>query len=113
MSERHDLPEDFVLQWMRKYEDKVTLLEELNANELVEERKRNAATFSDRQTHRIEEHISRAIMAFAGSDLFAERVAKEVSFIAGGQALRFILWIFGSFVLGALSVVLAYLKFKS
>jgi hypothetical protein len=113
MSDRHDLPEDFVLQWMRKYEDKVTLLEELNANELVEERKRSAATFSDRQTHRIEEHISRAIMAFAGSDLFAERVAKEVSFIAGGQALRFILWIFGSFVLGALSVVLAYLKFKS
>lgn len=113
MSERHDLPEDFVLQWMRKYEDKVTLLEELNANELVEERKRNAAAFSDRQTNRIEEHISRAIMAFAGSDLFAERVAKEVAFIAGGQALRFVLWIFGSFILGALSVILAYLKFKS
>jgi hypothetical protein len=105
MSERHDLPEDFVLQWMRKYEDKVTLLEELNANELVEERKRSAATFSDRQTHRIEEHISRAIMAFAGSDLFAERVAKEVKFIAGAQALHFWLYLAGAFFTGAVTVL--------
>ena len=108
MSERHDLPEDFVLEWMRKYEDKVTLLEELNANELVEERKRNAAAFSDRQTNRIEEHISRAIMAFAGSDLFAERVAKEVKFIAGAQALRFWLFVVGSFATGAISVAIGY-----
>lgn len=113
MSGDHELPEGFVLDWMRKYEDKIQLLEELNANELVEERKRNEAAFSDRQTNRLEEHISRAILAFAGSDLFAERVAKEVAFLAGGQALRFILWIFGSFILGALSVVVAYFKFKN
>src|SRR3981081_1555465 len=105
MSELHDVPEDFVLQWMRKYEDKVTLLEELNANELVEERKRSAATFSDRQTDRIEEHISRAILAFAGSDLFAERVAKEVKFLAGAQALRFFLYLAGAFAAGAASVL--------
>jgi transposase-like protein len=108
MSEHHDLPEDFILKWMRKYEDKVTLLEELNANELVEERKRNAAAFSDRQTNRIEEHISRAIMAFAGSDLFSERVAKEVKFIAGAQALRFWLYVVGSFATGAISVAVGY-----
>jgi transposase-like protein len=108
MSEHHDLPEAVIRKWMREFEDKVTLLEELNANELVEERKRNAAAFSDRQTTRIEEHISRAIMAFAGSDLFAERVAKEVKFIAGAQALRFWLFVVGSFATGAISVAIGY-----
>jgi hypothetical protein len=108
MSEDHDLPEEFILKWMQKYEEKVTILEELNANVFVEERKRSEAAFSDRQTHRIEEHISRAIMAFAGSDLFAERVAKEVKFIAGAQALRFWLYLGGSFLAGAISVAVGY-----
>jgi hypothetical protein len=108
MSERHDLPEDFVLQWMRKYEDKITLLEELNANELVEERKRNAATFSDRQTSRIDEQIARALMAFARSDMFAESVVKEVKFIAVGQALRLFLYLGGAFFAGAISVAIGY-----
>jgi transposase-like protein len=106
MSEDHELPEQFILKWMQKYEEKVTLLEELNANELVEERKRNAAAFSDRQTNRIEEHISRAIMAFAGSDLFAERVAKEVKFLAGAASLHFWLYLAGAFFTGALSVLI-------
>jgi transposase-like protein len=108
MSADHDLPEEVIRKWMREFEDKVTLLEELNANELVEERKRSAAAFSDRQTNRIEEHISRAIMAFAGSDLFAERVAKEVKFIAGAQALRFFLYLGGAFIAGGLSVAVGY-----
>jgi transposase-like protein len=108
MSADHDLPEEVIRKWMREFEDKVTLLQELNANELVEERKRSAATFSDRQTDRIEEHITRAILAFAGSDLFAERVAKEVKFIAGAQALRFWVYVVGSFAAGAISVAIGY-----
>jgi transposase-like protein len=105
MSGQHDLPESFVLDWMRKYEDKVLHLEELNANELVAENKRHTALFSDAQSSRVEEQIARAILAFAGSELFATRVAKEVKYIAGSEALRFWVCVVGAFLVGAVSVI--------
>lgn len=104
MSGPHELPEDFILKWMEKYENKVQALEELNADEIVAERNRNTAIFSDAQDERIESKIARALLAFAGSDLFATRVTKEVTFIAGSAAIRFWVCVVGAFVAGAVSV---------
>jgi hypothetical protein len=98
---------------VRKLEDDIFVIKEHLANELVAEGKRNVAVFSDIEVARIEQIIATAIALLLGSDALAKRITKEVGFIAGGQALRFVLWIFGSFILGAISVVLAYLKFKS
>lgn len=105
MSERHDLPEDFVLEWMRKYEDKIQALEELNANEIIAERKRNVAVFSDAQTDRFDAILARAITALLNSDAFAARTTKIVQDIAGAQALRFFVYLCGAFIAGALSVI--------
>lgn len=105
MSGDHELPEDFILKWMQKYEDKLEALETLNADELVAERKRHASIFSDAQSSRVEEQIARAILAFAGSDLFATRVTKEVKYIAGSQAIRFWVCVVGAFLVGAISVI--------
>jgi hypothetical protein len=106
MSGQHELPENFVLDSLRGLEDKIQLLEELNAGELVAERKRHASIFSDAQSTRIEEQIARALLAFAGSDLFATRVTKEVKFIAGSQALHFWVCVAGAFIVGAVSVLI-------
>jgi hypothetical protein len=111
MSAGHD--DDLLPDAVRKLEDDIFVIKEYIANEIVATDKRTVSVFSDAQTARIEQIIATAIALLLGSDAFASRVAKEVGFLAGGQALRFILWIFGSFILGAISVVLAYLKFKS
>jgi transposase-like protein len=108
MSGDHELPEHFVLKWMRDYEDKVERLEELNADEVVAERKRNASVFSDVQTERIEGYIAKALVALLGSDAFSRAVAKEVTFIASSQALRLWVWVAGSFTAGAISVAVGY-----
>lgn len=110
MSGQHDLPESFVLDWMRKYEDKIQHLEELNADELVAERKRHATIFSDAQSTRIEEQIARALMAFVGSDALASRVDKQIEYLAGRQAIRFVLWVVCSFLAGSASVAFYYFK---
>jgi hypothetical protein len=112
MSGQHDLPEDFILKWMQKYEDKVLLLEELSANEVVAERKRNVSVFSDAQSERMEAMFVRTLSSFLNSDAFASRVHKIAQDIAGAQALRFVVWLLGSFILGAISVIFAYFKLK-
>lgn len=105
MSAEHELPDNFVLEQLRGLEDKIQAIEQLHADGIVDERKRNAAIFSDAQDDRIESKIARALLAFAGSDLFANRVTKEVKFIAGSEALRFWVYVVGSFALGAISVI--------
>jgi len=104
MSADHELPEGFVLDWMRKYEDKIQALEELNANEIVAERKRNVAVFSDAQTDRFDAIIARHLIALLNSDAFTARTAKIVHDIAGAQALRFFVYLGSAFIAGALSV---------
>lgn len=91
---------------VRQLEDKVQLIEDFVANELlVAERKRGAAAFSDIQTQRIDDAIAKALLALLGSDAFAARVAKEVKFLAGAEALRFFVYVGGAFLAGALSVI--------
>jgi len=96
----HELPEGFVEQWMRKYEDKVEALEELNAAEIVAERKRNVAVFSDAQVRRMEEILAKTIAALLESDALAGRIATVGERIVAAQALRFLLYMAGVFVAG-------------
>ena len=104
----HELPEGFVEQWMRKYEDKVYALEELRAQEIIAERKRSVSVFSDEQNHRIDEIIAKALLALLGSDAFSDRVTKQVKFLLGEQAVRFLLYLAGAFIAGGLSVYFGF-----
>jgi hypothetical protein len=93
---------------VRKLEDDIFIIKEFLANELVAADKRTVAVFSDAQTTRIEQIVATAIALLLGSDAFAARVAKEVKFIAGAQALRFWVYVVGSFAAGAISVAIGY-----
>src|ERR1700704_3357098 len=106
MSAEHDLPERFILEWMRKYEDKIQAIEELNANGIVDERKRNASIFSDAQTDRVESIVARAILALLGSDAFSKAVTKEVTFIAGSQSLHLWVYMGGAFIAGCTTILI-------
>lgn len=107
MSAEHD---DFrvIPDAVRQLEDKVFVIQEHLANELVAESKRNVAIFSDAQTDRIEAIIARSIIALLASDAFATRVTKTVQDIAGAQSLRFIGWLAGSIILCAISFAVGY-----
>jgi hypothetical protein len=93
---------------VRQLEDKVFVIQEHIANELIAESKRNVSVFSDAQTDRVETIVARAIVALLGSDAFSARVAKEFTFITGAQSLRFILWLVGSLILSAISFAVGY-----
>lgn len=98
---------------VRQLEDKVELIEEFVANQIVvAERKRGAAAFSDEQTRQIQEHIATSLAVFLGSDAFNKAQDIRLELNAGRQALRFVLWVVCSFLAGSASVLLYYLKLK-
>src|SRR4029077_3290896 len=103
----HELPVAFVESWMRKYEDKGQALEELRAEEILAERKRNVAVFSDAQVRRVEEILAKAIGVLLESDALAARIATVGERIVGAQALRFLMYMVGLFIAG---YSLAYFK---
>ena len=96
---------------VRQLEDKVQLIEDYVANELIlTERKRSAAAFSDEQTRQIQEHIATSLAVFLGSDAFNKAQDIRLELNAGRQAIRFILWVVCSFLAGSASVLVYYLK---
>jgi hypothetical protein len=107
MSAEHD---DFrvIPEAVRQLEDKIFVIQEHLANELVSESRRNVAVFSDAQADRVEAIFTRSIVALLASDAFNARVTKIVEDIAGAQSLRFILWLAGAVLCSAISFAVGY-----
>jgi len=100
MSKENDLRDGLLTRTMRLLEARIEGLEEMSARDLGKwngyERRQDGTAFSDEQVRRIKE-------------LFDERA--EVH--AGRAFIRLVVWALGSAVVGAASVLLAYLKFKA
>ena|ERR1044072_912829 len=89
--------------------ERLRILEELATDEAIAARKRSAAAFSDEQRRQMDENLGRALVAFVASDAFDKAVNLVFRRTATEQAVRFIGWLIGAFILGAVS---AYFKLK-
>lgn len=86
-----------------KLQNDVREIRQYISNEILAERKRSSSVFSDEQRRQLDESIGRALVAFIASDAFTKAIDLRLEYNAGKQAVRFLLYLVGAFLLGAIT----------